>query len=197
MPCQEASARPQSEAENVINAVSSYDKDAGGEMRRSVRWEKQGQARKRAFTEMLGVKKCRGISRVIGRCCNVRRRDLFPRHPSQFSASSARRLTWLGQAGYDDAGGDGGCGGCCVSEHVAAAPRPLSASKKETPTASPFVERLTRWRPRRSSSGGLAARVRSSSYQALRLLPPNIRSSSSISMGVIHPWPASSTSLGR
>lgn len=122
MPCQEASARPQSEAENVINAVSSYDKDAGGEMRRSVRWEKQGQARKRAFTEMLGVKKCRGISRVIGRCCNVRRRDLFPRHPSQFSASSARRLTWLGQAGYDDAGGDGGCGGCCVSEHVAAAP---------------------------------------------------------------------------
>jgi hypothetical protein len=45
---------------------------------------------------------------------------------------------------------------------------------------------LTLWRPRVSSSGVLC-RDRSSSCQALRLLPPNIRSSSSMTVATIQP----------
>lgn len=49
--------------------------------------------------------------------------------------------------------------------------------------------KLTLCRPRRSSSAGVLSDFRSSSYHALRLFPPNMRSSSSIIIGSIQRYP--------
>ncbi|KAI9896516.1 hypothetical protein N3K66_008688 [Trichothecium roseum] len=62
-----------------------------------------------------------------------------------------------------------------------------------------YLDLLTLSRPLRSSPLPLLqlSLLRSSSYHALRLLPPNVRSSSSMTMGCTQAWAAASSSLAE